>query len=380
MSKKINILFVSHSAGCHGAEKSFITLLKHIDRSRFQPLVIIPQNGPMVKQLREIDINYQIISMPRWVNWEKKRFLEPLRVILEENKAVKQLIPVAGKNNIDIIYSNTIANRTGAKLAKMLNLPHIWHIREILPNNPDLTPVLSLNKTLNYTEINCKEMIVISKAVSKQFSPKIASKTHIVNNYVDFPISDKAICKKDPFVLLFAGTVIKRKGIDTALRAIGLLLKDNQFGKNIVFNIIGTPSKYIEELKCICKNEDITDNINFISHVDNIQDYMTNSNIMLVPSNDEPWGRVVVEAMLSGLPVIVANAGGIPEIINDGQNGFLAKPKDPAEWAHKITWVYNNYDQALKIAQNAREYAKETYTVDNYVGQIETIIGECVGK
>ena len=373
MPNKTNILFFSHSAGNHGAEKSFITLLKHIGRSRFQPLVIIPAAGPMEQMLRDINIKYHIINMPRWINWEKKRFLEPLRVILDENKAVKNLTSLARDFKPDVIYTNTITNRTGARLAKKLNLPHIWHIREIIPNNPDLYTVFDLQKSLNYTLDNSNTIISISNAVTKQFS-NTSDKIKVVYNYVDFPVSNIKIAKKDPFNLIYVGTIIKRKGIDTAIRAVSLLSKQI----DIVLNIIGTQDKYVEELKQLCQSENISKNVNFINHVDNIHDYLDNSNVMLVPSHDEPWGRVVVEAMLTGLPVIGANAGGIPEIISDGTNGLLADPKDPNDWAEKITWVYNNYDKAVEIAQTAKQHAQKTYTIENYVGQIEKIIIKCL--
>ena len=89
--------------------------------------------------------------------------------------------------------------------------------------------------------------------------------------------------------------------------------------------------------------------------IKNIYSLMAKSDLFVFPSYGDSWGRVVVEAMLSGLPVIGANAGGIPEIITDGQTGFLANPKDPADWAEKIAWVYNNYDHALKLAENAKK-------------------------
>ena len=378
MTHKTNILFFSHSAGCHGAEKSFITLLKHIDRSRFCPLVVIPQNGPMENQLQEIDVNYHIITMPRWVNWEKKRFLEPLRVILAENKAVSQLIDITKSNNIDIIYSNTIANRTGAKLAHKLNLPHIWHIREILSLNEGLSPIISQIKTLKIIEKFSDIIITNSKETSKQFTDK--NKTKIVYNSIENVESAfENSFNKQSFNLLYIGVMSKLKSLDTILNAIKIINENKLLPCKIKFTLAGEGSQE-NNLKLITKSLSLEDNVVFSGYCKNIYSLMAKSDLFVFPSYGDSWGRVIVEAMLTGLPVIGANAGGIPEIITDSQTGFLAKPKDPNDWAEKIAWVYNNYDQALKLGQNAKEYASRTYTIENYVGQIEKIIGDCIEK
>ena len=380
MPTPTNILFISHSAGRHGAEKSLTTLLKHIDRSRFNPIVILPENGPLEHQLNSINIEYYIIPMPRWVNWEKKRIFEKTRVTLEENKAVQSLITITQKYNIKLVYSNTIANRTGAKLAKKLDLPHIWHIREILYLNESLSSIYSIKKTLRIIENSSDYIIANSQETLRQFPTANTNKKTVIynsiqntnNNHTHRPI-------KKSFRLIYVGVLLKLKNIETLLNAISIIKKNNSLHTNLHLSIIGDGPEE-NRLKQLSETLSISDNITFFGYSNEPKKLLDESHIFTFPSFGDSWGRVVVEAMLTGLPVIGANAGGIPEIITDGKNGFLASPKDPQDWADKIEWIYNHYDHALNIAQFAQEHARKTYTIENYVGQIEKIIGDCLGK
>ena len=58
--------------------------------------------------------------------------------------------------------------------------------------------------------------------------------------------------------------------------------------------------------------------------------------VLLLPSWEEPFGRALIEAMALGVPVVATNVGGPPEIVEDGREGYLVAPREPAAWAQAI--------------------------------------------
>jgi len=79
---------------------------------------------------------------------------------------------------------------------------------------------------------------------------------------------------------------------------------------------------------------------------------------------------VILEAYAAGVPVVASNSGGIPEIVSDGETGFLAPPGDPAKLAARIAEVSKAPAELKRIAENAQHVWRERYTLVRYQGQI----------
>ena len=87
----------------------------------------------------------------------------------------------------------------------------------------------------------------------------------------------------------------------------------------------------------------------------------------MLPSLSEGLGRVVWEAMASGLPVVASNVGGIPELVENGKTGFLVPPGDEEAFAKRILWLFENPAEALQMGARGRRAAKKLYSTEGYV-------------
>jgi glycosyltransferase involved in cell wall biosynthesis len=135
-----------------------------------------------------------------------------------------------------------------------------------------------------------------------------------------------------------AGQLIERKGHETLLEALSLLIKKNLKVKLIIAG--NGDEQYISRLKKIYEGIDI---------------------IVAPTITEEPFGLIVIEANMLSIPVIVSNTGGFMETVKDGYNGYLVEPKNPVQIAEKIEYFYNDRPRLLEMGNNGREYMKQKF-------------------
>ena len=118
----------------------------------------------------------------------------------------------------------------------------------------------------------------------------------------------------------------------------------------------------------------IIDYITFSNAVEKIEDVYKNLDILTFTTLErEFFGRVIIEAMATGLPVISTNIGGPKEIITDGYDGFLIPPGDSKILTEKIIYLIENPDIRHQIGRNALETVKKRFDIKFTTQQIETL-------
>ena len=124
---------------------------------------------------------------------------------------------------------------------------------------------------------------------------------------------------------------------------------------NIGFLIVGSGR---DEINFRRISSDL-DNIYFSGHVDNIGDYLNAFDIFIFPSRHEGLGSSLLDALDFGLPIIASNAGGIPEIIEHGVNGFIVNNKSPSQYFHYLKQLHSDHMLRKTIAKKNKDKALE---------------------
>jgi glycosyltransferase involved in cell wall biosynthesis len=101
--------------------------------------------------------------------------------------------------------------------------------------------------------------------------------------------------------------------------------------------------------------------------------WMAKASVLVLPSMSEGLGRVIIEAMATGTPVIGSRVGGIPEVIQDGVTGFLVPAGDEKAIAEKLRWIFANPDKARAMGDWARRSAERLFSTDSYVQNYKKI-------
>jgi glycosyltransferase involved in cell wall biosynthesis len=179
--------------------------------------------------------------------------------------------------------------------------------------------------------------------------------------------------------LVYIGRLSPEKGIETAILAIDKLV-NAQARHDIRLTIVGSgPENYERDLKELVERRELTAHVSFNGKIpsEDVPRFLHGFDIMVVPSIwIEPFGRVVLEGMVSHLAVIASDTGGPGEIIVDGKNGLLFSPGDEEDLAKKIERLYLDPDLLAELADAGYETVLEHFTDTIMIDKIESYLLE----
>ncbi|CAH7142890.1 Glycosyltransferase [Vibrio chagasii] len=345
MKEKHNIMYLSECNDMGGAEHSLYRLMKCCIAEGHNVYLMSPQNGKLKDLALDMGVKHISYDFPALKNINK--FVLARNII---NFIVFFLFFLA-RNDIDIVHSNTIRTRFYIFIISKINkkIRTIAHVRDI-QHNPYQDTLL---KNINYT-------IAISQAVynSLHVKSKYVNKVKIIHNGVEDLkgeiINCKPINNRDNFKIGIVGRIESWKRQDLFVDAALDLLSRR---KDCEFYIVGDCIKkeHLDYKSKVVTLIDDNPNIHLVGHVDNPFDYMNMFDIIICPSENEPFGRVVIEAMSLEKPVIGSNSGGIVEIITTNTDKQLFSCGNKNELIDKIEFILNN------------EYLIEELGKSNYV-------------
>jgi glycosyltransferase involved in cell wall biosynthesis len=194
---------------------------------------------------------------------------------------------------------------------------------------------------------NIKPIVTVPNGI-KLFKPK-------VKNKLDYN-------------LLFLGRLDKFKGVEHLILALPQILK--QFPKTIL-NIVGE-GNYKKSLVKISKEQHVEDSVNFIPwrRTEEINKNYESADIVVMPSVwPESFGKVGVEAMSVGRPVIASRVGGIPEWLDDKKTGFLVEPGKSDKIAEKVLLLFSDNKLRLEMSREAGIHAKQ-FSIEHHTENI----------
>ena len=162
---------------------------------------------------------------------------------------------------------------------------------------------------------------------------------------------------------LFLGRIGERKGAYDLIEAV-----KNIKNEGIKIKILMAGDGEIQKAKDIIKKENIEDSIEILGWIDNKQKekYLKSSDFYILPSYDEGMPMSVLEAMSYSLPVITTDVGGIPEIIQNKNNGIMVKPGNNDEIKNAIKKIIENNEFRKEISENAYETILEKFNFKHY--------------
>lgn len=170
-------------------------------------------------------------------------------------------------------------------------------------------------------------------------------------------------------VILTVAELHERKGLEYLIKAMPAILEKIPNTKLIIVGE-GPQRQDIEKL---IEKEGLAKNIKLLGYRKSIPKIMASANLFVLPSVKEAFGLVILEAMAAWLPVLATKVGGIPEIIEDGVNGFLIEPKDSDALAKKILELFNENFNFEGYIKNAQQILKENFDAKAMAKQYEKI-------
>ena len=284
------------------------------------------------------------------------------------------------RNNIDIVHLNNSIkkNHEWMLAAFLLGRKCLTHERGINQQFSKTSRFLSrkidgiicvsnyIRKNLINRKVLCKRILTVYDGINPdRFIVSLDSKT----------IKEKYGVKNDAPVIGVVGNIKEWKGQKTVVKATGILKEE---WPDIKCYLVGTiPSYslcYEKELKELCTDMKIENNVVFTGFQENVSDFMSTMDIVIHSSIlPEPFGMVNLEAMYLRKPVIAANAGGPTEIFHDGEDGILVEPGSAKRLADEISLLLKDTERRKKIGEKAYAKVITKFNLSYTVHQIENI-------
>lgn len=376
------ILYLHAGAEMYGADKILLQLVTGLDKERFRPIVVLPNDGVLKEKLLANNIETYVISYPIL----RRKYFTPRGIfsyISHYEKSCKNIINLLQKKEIkvDIIHINTMAVLEGIYLKKKLNTKLYWHVHEIILSPK---PVAEILKHLvgRYSD----KIIAVSEAVKNNlsYSNNISSKIHVIYNGID---SNKFNPKVDYEYLLnewkvpsnsirvgMIGRVNGWKGQDDFLDATVPLLKKYT---NLYLFIVGSAFEgqewRVKNLKNRIQEEPNNDRIIYSEYRSDNAAVENMFNILVLPSTSpDPLPTVVLEAMGCGKAIVGYRHGGVKEMVVDKWNGLLAIPRSTDDLKQKIDEVISDgkYEQ---MGKNSRKRQVQYFSLQTFIDKFQKL-------
>ncbi len=316
---------------------------------------------------------------------------------VSEFKVCKELIQIIRNNRPDIIHLNSskiggigaVAGKVAALLEndykpKIIFTAHNWGFNEFW------RPLVS--KIFYYishwvTIVLCDQAIAVSQKIKNDvlWMPFIGKKIAVVHNGIDkFETEEAGQARlflagenNKPLVIYSISELHPTKGIDVALRAISEFKEP--FRSKILYCIAGS-GEWDHKLKDLVASFGIQENVRFLGFVANAKKYLTGCNIFLLPSRNEAFPYVILEAGIVGLPTIATSVGGIPEVIHDMKNGILVHKEKSKEIVNAITYLMDNENKRIEFASALKEIVSSNFSLEKMLRETIAIYSKLISN
>ncbi len=273
---------------------------------------------------------------------------------------------------VDIIHSNSSREDFGAMLAQKYEKPLCWHIREF----GDLDyPCYSYRRDhIALMNQAATVFIAVSDAVKSHWVEKGLcgrKMVRIYNGVADDkkPKENYRIADGQPVRFVIAGSICDAKGQAQLVEAIGILPGEIQ--KLIQVDMFGSGNKeYCRKIEKRIKTLGLDSVIRMKGYQSDVTKRLTEYDCGLMCSRSEGFGRVTVEYMMAGLPVIASDSGANPELVKEQENGLLYHMKDVHDLARKMKMIVESPELRERMGRNAARYARANFTTEKNANQI----------
>lgn len=354
---------------------------------RVEPIVVVPQEGALAAGLREHSVETLIAPTPGWTistsgsYWRAgfRRIVLTGWELLALSRSVGPWLRLLRAQTPDVVVTNTAVIPTPALASAIARLPHVWWVREFVTRDHRMKYLLG--EPLSQRLIGRLSEVVIanSRAVEGHFARRIdrAKMRTIYQGIRGFQPTPNVY---DPLTLrvLLLGRLKPTKGIDGALRAVGILKTE---GLRVQLRLVGpsVPS-YREELRRLVDELGIADRVEIMDFTDHPHLQHAWANVVLMCSNSEAFGRVTVEALKSGRPVVGTRSAGTRELISDGTNGLLYEPGDADELAAALARLARDPELFAALSRNASASVEGRFTMEEEVETLVAVLNSVVGR
>ena len=383
-SKKQNILFLSRTSGFGGGQKTLLQVIKSLNKKVINPVLVMPdKTGIFYREAQRYNIETMIVNMPfLQVTYNPFKWIIFIIKMIHINMLFFSIIK---KLDIEMVVCNLFQESFYVGFAaRLLRKKMIIYIKGILDKRWKkiirakvcdffASLIIAVSKKAKddvapYLK-NKDKAIVIYEGIEEDFLDAEFDKKEFLKNYPEFNFDE------NDFIVLNIGNISMLKGQHMLLESASAAQLKN---RNIKYIFLGEvlfkkDKKYNNYLSKLVKENNLKDKVFFMGYKENVKEFLLFSDILVhCPNLDDCFPMVILEGLSLAKPVIATRVGGIPEMIEDGVNGYLCSV-DKAELAEKILYVYENRNSLGNIKGNALRTVRDNFILEKQIIKTKSV-------
>ena len=358
----------------NGGERSMLAVLEWLtaNDTRWKFIAVAPSEGELKPALESLGVTVFSWSTADETNQQRSSVANDT-----------DLIRIISEHDCHLIHANSLSmGRITGRNAAKLSVPTTAHLRDIiklsrttiddLNGNRQLVAVSQATKQFHAAQgLDEQRVVVIHNGVDlEQFQPRPRSGRLMTELEIGCSAVGSAIAmpRTTPTkIIATIGQIGLRKGQDVLAAAAPCIVSQVP---NAHFVFIGERTSQKQEsieferaVESTFRQHALQDHLHRLGYRNDVADLLCEVDLLVHPANQEPFGRVLLEASACGLPIVATDVGGTREIILDGVTGRLVPPRDPSALADAVVDVLTNDSLAKVLGQNARERASREFPV-----------------
>jgi len=368
----VRVLFVDHAHALGGAEHSLLLLLRCLNRSRVTPLLAcVP--GPLRDRALAAGVPCHILPMDR----VRGRLLGFLILI----RGGWELARLARKQNADLICTNTVRGSLYGGLASLLSrVPLVWYVRDMLTRGLYArmlgrlaTSVIAVSEAVSRS-LPCEATVVPNGLLPGEFvaDPDAAAERR----------SQWGIAADVPVVGI-AGRLRAWKGHADFLRAMRIVADAMPEARFVVVGgtVFEEGEPYRPKLERLAASLGLEGSVVFVGHQQDMPVVYATMDVAVHCSVEpEPFGRVIIEAMAAGRPVVAYAQGGPKEIVVGGETGLLVPPGDHEALGLATLALLQDWERRREMGEAARARVMARYDAHGVAHRVEDVLVQAARK
>jgi glycosyltransferase involved in cell wall biosynthesis len=377
MPKPRNVLFLQSSSELYGSGKIILQVLRLYRNEGFNPVVLLTNSGPLqaILELEGFSVYVQNLGILR------RKYVNPAGLLnrLSKNlKAYRFLSKMDQRYQFELVYSNTLAVIVGAYWAKRRQIPHIWHIHEILLSPKPLVKMLS-----SLLDQSTPNPIAVSQAVADHWQPLLKkSKVQVIHNGIPYDafLENYPIAKKElglpagQIIIGMIGLINPGKGQLFFLKMAQYL---SEKYPHTHFLLVGDPfpgyEPILEEIRKEIREKSLETRVTYLGFREDIPKVMAALDVFVLPSIlPDSFPTVILEAMAAGKPVVATRSGGASEMVVEGKTGYLIPIENIEKGIEALEKLIQDTELRQRFGEAGKKRVLSEFSLEAFEDKIKT--------
>lgn len=387
----MRILFYNHTGLFSGAERVLLMICGNLDTDAFTQVMVCPK-GDLEKRARTMGLEWiEMDEANLRFTWRPDRMIAHCFTVARKTLAFRRIV---SRNAADLIHANSVRAGVIASLATVgMPVLVVWHVHDILKRHPFSTVIRLLALVCGV-----REVVAVSRATADAFEGLILkvfakrARVRVVHNGIEedrFRPDDADRVRKRRELSLadgeiglgIIGQISPRKGHLELVQAFAEVTRTLPETKLFIAGapIFHNNGAYFERVQREVGRLGIADRVVFLGQCEDTPSLLRALDLVVVNSRMEPFSLVLLESQACARAVLATPVGGIPELITDGENGFLLKNLDTGHLTQRLKELITNSETRRSAGERGRAHVLARFSSARLVRDFETLYREVSG-